>query len=411
MPGRIPRCLLVVTLVLCLALAGCSYGGTVPGAVAATTSTAEATSTTAAPVTTTTTTLAGHTITLSLEGSGELEATLQGFYAWLGDPAGGAPPPMADGLREYLADVVVDGNLEVSGQVATADLGGAQVAVATVDDDVVLASDEGSGWQIVGAKLPRFGKPAWYGEPVRTLMVIGTDARPGQDQTAYRADSLHLVTTAVALSGGAVVGIPRDAYVDTPYGFKDKLSSVNARANSEAMVKVVRDVTGLPIEGYVITGFVGFEALIDEFGGVSVEVPFAMADRASKAYLSAGLQLLLGADALAFSRNRHISGGDFTRSFDQGLVILAGLAAVQGKGITALPALLRLLMDHTWTDLPAGDLLTLTAGVFELDPTAVANLVLPGTVGTATGGMSVVFLDPEAEGIYRDLDNGVIDNR
>ena len=408
MPRRTLTSFVVMTLVSALLLPGCSSGGTAPAGTQATTTT-EAAGTTLV-TTTTTTTLAGPRITLSLEGSGELQAALQSFYAWLGDPTGTTPPAMADGLAESLAGIAVDSDLNLSGQVSTGDLEGARVAVATVDDDVILAADEGTGWRIVGAKLTRFGKPAWYGEPVRSLMVIGTDARPGQDQTAYRGDSLHLVTTAVAQGGGAVVGFPRDAYVDTPYGFKDKLSSVNARANSEALVQVVRDITGLPVEGYVVTGFVGFTEMIDEFGGVLVDVPFSMADEKSKAYLSAGLRLLLGADALAFSRNRHISGGDFTRSRHQGLVILAGFAAVQEKGILELPALLGLLFDHAWTDLPAGDLLTLAAGLFELDPAAVTNLVLPGTVGIAAGGASVVFLDSGAEDIYRDLEDGVIDN-
>jgi LCP family protein required for cell wall assembly len=408
MPRRTLVSFVVMTLVGALLLPGCSSGGTAPAATEATTTT-EATGTTLV-TTTTTTTIPQPRITLSLEGSGELQTALQSFYAWLGDPTGTTPPAMAEGLAEFLAGTAVDSDLSLSGQVATGDLEGARVAVATVDDDVILAADDGTGWRIVGAKLTRFGKPAWYGEPVRSLMVIGTDARPGQDQTAYRGDSLHLVTTAVARDGGAVVGFPRDTYVDTPYGFKDKLSSVNARANSEALVQVVRDITGLPVEGYVVTGFVGFTEMIDEFGGVLVDVPFAMAEEKSKAYLSAGLQLLLGADTLAFSRNRHISGGDFTRSFHQGLVILAGLAAVQEKGILELPALLGLLFDHAWTDLPAEDLLTLAAGIFELDPAAVTNLVLPGTVGTAAGGASVVFLDADAEDIYRDLEDGVIDN-
>ena len=115
----------------------------------------------------------------------------------------------------------------------------------------------------------------------------------------------------------------------------------------------------------------------------------------------------MGQDALAFSRNRSIQGGDFTRSFHQGMVIAAGLRGAQERGILDLPDLLALLSGFTWTDLPAGDLLTLAAGAYELDPAAVANLVLPGSVGTV-GAASVVLLSPEDEAVYRDLDDGVI---
>jgi len=195
--------------------------------------------------------------------------------------------------------------------------------------------------------------------------------------------------------------------VDTPYGFWDKLSSVNARASSEAVVDIVRDLSGLPVEGYVVTGFDGFTRLVNDFGGVVVDVPFAMADPKSQAFLSAGEQLLWGANALAFSRNRSIWGSDFTRSYHQGLVMLGALDQVQAAGIMELPGLLALLCEYTWTDLSAGDLLTLAAGAFEIDPARVGNRVLPGTIQMIAGA-SVVVLDPEAEEIYRDLDDGIL---
>ena len=102
-----------------------------------------------------------------------------------------------------------------------------------------------------------------------------------------------------------------------------------------------------------------------------------------------------------------MAGHDYTRSFHQGLVIVAGLGSVQAGDILQLPALLALLSQFTWTDLAPGDLLTLGAGAYELDPAQVANLVLPGAVGTV-GPASVVFLAPEAEEIYRDLADGVL---
>jgi len=68
--------------------------------------------------------------------------------------------------------------------------------------------DEGEGWRIVGAKLPSLGLEAWYGAAVRFVMVIGTDARPGQNEPVYRGDSLHLLASNVAQGAGAVVGFP-----------------------------------------------------------------------------------------------------------------------------------------------------------------------------------------------------------
>ena len=315
---------------------------------------------------------------------------------------------MADGLAAFLAEATVPADLELTGDFVTGDLAdGKRVAVVTAGDDVLLAADEGDGWAIVGARLESLGLEPWYGEPVRHVLIIGTDARPGYIERVFRADSLHILSSNIAANAGAVVGIPRDTYVDTPYGRKDKLSSVNARADSEAVVDIVRDLSGLPVKGYIITGFQSFRRMVDAFDGVVVDVPFAMNDPKSSAFLSAGEQVLWGQNALAFSRNRSIQGGDFTRSFHQGLVILGALDKVLGGGLADLPGLLSLLAQYTWTDLSAGDLLTLAAGAYEIDPANVGHLVLPGTVHDISGA-SVVILDDSVEATYRDLDDGII---
>lgn len=75
--------------------------------------------------------------------------------------------------------------------------------------------------------------------------------------------------------------------------------------------------------------------------------------------------------------------------------------------ITSLPTLLAVLDSFTWTDLPLGDLLTIAAGAFHLDPAGVGNQVLPGTI-TTRNGASVVVLSDGAEDLFRDLDDGIL---
>lgn len=409
--GAVAATLIVAAVGGLLLFGGSEEGAStsITQAASTSTSTSAATATTARGTTSSTTTLPpGVLITLALEGSGELQTAAEGFYAWLGDPYRVEPPPMTEGLAAFVADVEPEEGFDLAGRFTTADLDeGGRVAVVTADEDVLLAVDDGGGWRIVGAKLPSVGLGAWYGAPTRYVLIIGTDARPGYIERVFRADSLHLLASNVGESAGGVLGIPRDSYVDTPYGRKDKISSVNARADSEAVVDIVRDLSGLPVEGYIVTGFLSFTRLVDDFGGVVVDVPFAMADPKSDAFLSAGEQVLWGGNALAFSRNRSIWGSDFTRSYHQGLVMLGALDKAQAAGVLELPRLLALLCEYTWTDLSAEDLLTLAAGAFEINPAEVGNRVLPGTIQMIAGA-SVVVLDPEAEEFYRDLDDGTL---
>jgi LCP family protein required for cell wall assembly len=404
--------ILILASVGAVFLFGGSHGGVSTSSTEAlptstATSTTTPTSTTATTPTSTTAAPTGVAIDLSLPGGGDLAVAAQGFYSWLGDPQGQPSPPMADGLAAFLAGVEPPAPYGLEGQFATATLAdGSQVAVISAQGDVLLAVDEGTGWRIVGAKLASLGLGPWYGDPVRFVMIIGTDARPGYIEPAFRGDSLHLLSSNIAEQAGAVLGFPRDSYVQAPYGYMDKLSSVNARANSAALVQVVRDLTGLPVEGYLVTGFQSFTNLVDNFGGVVVNVPFSMSNSAGS--LAGGQQRLWGANALWFARNRSLNGGDFTRSEDQGRIILGALDGALAKDILGLPDLLALLSQYTWTDLSPEALLTMAAGAYEIDPAAVTNTVLPGRVATINGA-SVVVLDDSDESIYRDLDDGVLD--
>jgi LCP family protein required for cell wall assembly len=392
--------------------------------VATTTPAAEATTTTAAETTTseqTTTTErtveAAATYTVAIEGSFDstepAHEALRAFYAWIGDPAFD-PPEMAEGLTEYLADVEPAGDLALDAQFASAELPGfaegTEVAVARADEDVVLlVKEEGTDWRVVGAKLPSIGKAVpWFGPELRFVMIIGTDARPGQAQEVYRGDSLHILSSNVAENAGAIVGLPRDSYVEAPYGF-DKYTNVNALAGPATTTDIARALSGAPLEGYIVTGFKGFTELVDNMGGIPVDVPFAMAEPKSQAYLSAGLQWLLGADTLAFSRNRTLPGGDFTRSFHHGIVIQGALDAVQGQGILGLPGLLRILTTSAWTDLSIEELLTMAAGAYEIDPEQFTNQTLQGSVATRGGASVVLLYEEEAAATFADLvDDGIV---
>jgi len=230
-----------------------------------------------------------------------------------------------------------------------------------------------------------------------------------------RAVELAEEAVAIGERTGAIVGFPRDSYIETPEGYDDspeghfvKFTHANYWFGPEGMVQIAEETTGLDIDGYLITGFLGFEGLVDAFEGIPVDVPFAMSDPNSKAYLDAGLQILLGEDALAFSRNRHITDIDFRRSLDQGLVIRGALGKVQEEfGRSDLPALLAMLLEFTLTDLDAEALLTVAAGAFEVDPDTIPNIVLSG-FPTTRNTQYVVLLDDEVADIFADLEDGML---
>ncbi len=177
------------------------------------------------------------------------------------------------------------------------------------------------------------------------------------------------------------------------------------------MAETVRMLTGLPVDYYVLTGFVGLQQMVDDVGGVDVLVDRRMNDAYSGARFERGWHHFVGGEALAFSRDRHdVANGDFTRSEHQGQLLLAGLAKLRTSVADdgRLLDFVGVLRNTCRFDVPLDHLPKLAALARRIDPGQLVNVVLPGRVGMA-GGASVVYLTQDAPRLFADLrDDAVI---
>ncbi len=254
--------------------------------------------------------------------------------------------------------------------------------------------------------------PALDGTEPLFVLFIGSDARPGEPVDRSRADSIHLVAINPAKGKAAILGFPRDALVEIPGRGTDKINAAMAYGGPELLVQTVESVTGITLDYWALTSFDGFRAMVNDVGGLVVDVPFPMRDPYARSDFAPGVQRLDGREALAFARDRHsLASGDFGRSENQGRLLLAALAQFR-KEFSRDPS--RLLtwvaagLRNVQTDLSVGEVLDLAFTAYGINPKRVQNLVVPGTNGMQ-GGQSVVYLSPAAVAIYRDLgDDGVV---
>jgi LCP family protein required for cell wall assembly len=241
------------------------------------------------------------------------------------------------------------------------------------------------------------------------ILVLGNDARPGE--SISRADAIHLIGVNPGQGRASILDIPRDTYTDIPGHGTDKINAAHAYGGPTLMAAAVSELVGVDIPYVITTGFVGLAAMVNEMGGVDVDVPTAMNDSNSGAFFGAGVQHFGGDEALAFSRNRGISGGDFTRTNNQGRLILAALAKLRDEGTGPANVLrsLAVLLRHTTLDgvgLP--ELYRLGRLGLSIDPDNVTNVTMPGVAGQA-GSASVVFPTSAAPAVFADMrDDGLI---
>ncbi|HUF16052.1 MAG TPA: LCP family protein [Acidimicrobiia bacterium] len=390
----------VLPLALSMVIASCSVGEAEDSTTTAapTTTTTSSTTSTSVPPTTTTTT----PVTVD-DAPQHLVDAIEAFYDFAAGRTDTAPE-----MPEPVLAAITPGDTATpkSGVASVGVFDQAQLAVVEMGEDLFLAVADGGGWRIVGGEWPSLSLPAYFGEGPRHVAVVGSDARPGQPMDRTRADSIHFVALDGAGSG-AVVGVPRDSYVPVPGYGRKKITASLALGGPETMMAAFNDLTGLPLEGYVLTGFSGFETLMDSvLGGVTVDIPFAINDRWAKVALNAGEQLLNGAQALGFARARKtVPRGDFTRSEHQGVILLAAARTVGSMGYLAIPRLIELSEGHLMTNLDVEQLLTFSALTISTDLDTVSNMVAPGSVGTA-GGASVVFLAGSVAELWVDLADG-----
>jgi LCP family protein required for cell wall assembly len=238
------------------------------------------------------------------------------------------------------------------------------------------------------------------------VLVIGSDARPGADPAHGLADSLHIVGVDPRTGTASILGIPRDSFVPIPGLGTDKINASLARGGPDLVVRTVERLSGIHIDGYVLTGFAGFERLVDAIGPIAIDVPYAMNDPSSHAEFRPGRTELNAREALAFSRDRHDApGGDFGRSLNQGRLLVAALATLRADlragDLAVLPWILA-GARHLETDLDLWQMLELLLSAPAVDPGAVRIRVVPGRTATI-GGRSIVLLAPEARAMFRDL--------
>lgn len=170
-----------------------------------------------------------------------------------------------------------------------------------------------------------------------SVLLIGTDVI----LDSYNADTLMLVTVNPKTLKATMLSIPRDTYTTIACtGGKHKINA-SGWYGDKCVVDTVSKYLDIKIDYYAKINFLGMVDLVDELGGIEVDVPYALCEQNSKrqfgkhiVYVDAGMQNLNGEQALALSRNRHYWEGlcpkkyttdgersDITRGKNQQLVI------------------------------------------------------------------------------------------
>jgi polyisoprenyl-teichoic acid--peptidoglycan teichoic acid transferase len=227
-----------------------------------------------------------------------------------------------------------------------------------------------------------FAGESWQERGRLTVLLVGTDAGPGR--SGARADAIMVATLNLETGESAIFGIPRNIgnvplrddaaqvmgmnvfpeMILALYGHAQRYPQLAPNGGDPGMVALsgaAEQLLSIPIDYYAMVDMAGFVALIDAFGGVTVNVPNRIYVRLSPAVeghdwqvydIPPGVRHLNAHEAIAFARSR-TGTNDYDRMHRQRCLVAS---VVRQADISTLlrvfPSVVEVIRSHLVTDVP-----------------------------------------------------------
>ncbi|WP_078594257.1 LCP family protein [Evansella clarkii] len=205
-----------------------------------------------------------------------------------------------------------------------------------------------------------------------SILFLGLDSRDGD--LSGRTDAMVLATFNPDEKSIKMLNIPRDSLVDIAgRGTRDKINHAHAFGGLDMTVSTVENLLNIPVDYFVSLNFDAFMQIIDELGGIEVDVQSGFTEKDNATYgtivLEEGVQTLNGEEALAYVRMRKSDPrGDLGRGDRQKEVIEAIIRkSANFSSITKFGPIMDSLENNLHTNLSFNSILGMHTYAGELD--------------------------------------------
>ena len=187
---------------------------------------------------------------------------------------------------------------------------------------------------------------------LQNILLLGIDARPGEK--TGRSDTMIIVSIDTEGNVIRMVSLMRDLYVEIPGKKNNRLNAAYVFGGPELLMKTIKKNFGIEVDCYVAVNFSMLAELIDQIGGLELEVESeyymeriyavikcdnaVLGIKTNDGLLTKpGLQQMTGKQAQAYARYRYgTKDGDFGRTVRQREVILKILEKLETMSLVQL---------------------------------------------------------------------------
>ena len=192
------------------------------------------------------------------------------------------------------------------------------------------------------------------------ILIVGCD----EIENYGRADTIVFLSISPKTKDVLILSIPRDTRVEIPERGMDKINHAYAFGGKKLISETVSLFLDMPIHFYAIADFIGFVNIIDELGGIEIDVEKEMhyVDKAGglDINLSPGKQMLDGEKSLQYIRFRQDKLGDLGRIKRQQKLALAVIEKMMNfDSIAKIPQISEGMNEYIETDIKVQDAIAL----------------------------------------------------
>lgn len=253
--------------------------------------------------------------------------------------------------------------------------------------------------------------PAEVNQPFYALL-IGSDSREGSGTSSRadesgdneRSDVIILVRVDAPNRQLTMVSIPRDTPLHLDDGSVVKINEAYNIGGAAYTIEAVSKLTGVPISHYGEVHFSELQTLVDNLGGVTVDVPIELSYKdaltGETVTIQPGEQTLDGQQAQIFARARHEYGTDQDANRQNSVRKLAEAIVKQilNRPVYELPGAVMSAAECVGTDMRSSDLIALaTAFATGSGSVTMYNGSGPsdGDINNAANGLWLCYENPE----------------
>jgi polyisoprenyl-teichoic acid--peptidoglycan teichoic acid transferase len=234
-----------------------------------------------------------------------------------------------------------------------------------------------------------------------TMLVLGVDIRP--DEPIGRSDTMLVLSFDPGTDTTGMISLARDLLVPIPgIEGKAKINTANFFGDTnkypgggpELARKTVENFLGYPVDYWLRLNFDGFREIIDQIGGVDIDVAQPINDPLypdnnygyDPLYIPAGHIHMDGTLALKYARTRH-ADSDYGRARRQQQVVKTVEDKLKEPSTLAmllprLPVLMKTLRKSVQTNMPLDKALALAGTLARAGQGAVKSTVIDDKMGT-----------------------------